>query len=81
MHGHVATPEKLLLERWGEALSTRQFQAKHVTLDALIDTLAPAAERSFQRLIQALFREGLLNPGTRTYDEHNRCWPFRVLLP
>lgn len=74
MHGQVATPEKLLLERWGEALSTRQFLAKHVTLDALIDTLAPAAERSFQRLIQALFREGLLNPTTRTYDEHNRCW-------
>ncbi|WP_256346519.1 hypothetical protein [Pseudomonas tolaasii] len=74
MNGNRRTPEKSLLERWGEALATPQFQANHITLDALIGTLAPAAERSFQRLIQALFREGLLDPGTRTYDEHGRCW-------
>lgn len=74
MHGHNSTPEKSLLERWGEALATPQFVANHITLDSLINTLAPAAERSFQRLIQALFREGLLNPNTRTYDERGHCW-------
>ena len=66
MHGHNSTPEKSLLERWAEALATPQFLANRITLDALINTLVPAAERSFQRLIQALFREGLLDPNTRT---------------
>ncbi|NVZ72927.1 IucA/IucC family protein [Pseudomonas costantinii] len=74
MLGNSRTAEKSLLERWGEALATPQFQANHITLDALINTLAPAAERSFQRLIQALFREGLLASGTRTYDERGHCW-------
>lgn len=74
MRGHSRTPEQLLLERWSEALATPQFQANNITLDALINALAPAAERSFQRLIQALFREGLLAPSTRTYDEHGHCW-------
>lgn len=73
-HGHSTTPEQSLLERWGQALATPQFQASHITLDALIRTLAPAAERSFQRLVQALFREGLLDPGTRTYDALGHCW-------
>ncbi|WP_395611333.1 IucA/IucC family protein [Pseudomonas sp. B22129] len=74
MNGNSRTPEKSLLERWGEALATPQFQASHITLDSLISTLAPAAERSFQRLIQALFREGLLAPGARACDEHGQCW-------
>jgi siderophore synthetase component len=74
MRRHSRTPEQSLLERWSEALATPQFQANNITLDALISTLVPAAERSFQRLIQALFREGLLDPSTRTYDEHGRCW-------
>lgn len=74
MSGHSRMPEKLLLERWSEALATSQFQANHITLDALISTLAPAAERSFQRLIQALFREGLLASDARSYDAHGHCW-------
>jgi Siderophore synthetase component len=74
MRRHSRTPEQSLLERWSEALATPQFQANNITLDALISTLVPAAERSFQRLIQALFREGLLDPSTRTYDERGRCW-------
>ena len=78
MHGQSRTPEQSLLERWGEALATPPFQTNHITLDALINTLAPAAERSFQRLIQALFREGLLDPSTRTYDERGQCW---LVLP
>lgn len=74
MRGHSSTPEKLLLERWSEALATAQFKANYITLDSLISTLVPAAERSFQRLIQALFRESLLASHTRTYDEHGQCW-------
>jgi len=64
----------VLLNRWATALATPQFQASHITLDSLTSTLAPAAERSFQRLIQALFREELLDSSTRTYDKHGRCW-------
>lgn len=71
-NGCSNTPDQQLLKRWGEALVTPQFQTHNVTLDALIDTLAPAAERSFQRLIQALFREGLLAPDTLTQDEQGR---------
>ncbi|ROM53444.1 siderophore synthetase [Pseudomonas poae] len=66
-------PEQSLLNRWGEALAAPQFLANRITLDMLINTLAPAAERSFQRLIQALFREGLLDSGALTYDEHGHC--------
>jgi len=65
---------RTLLNRWGEALITPQFQANHITLDTLTCTSAPAAERSLQRLLQALFREGLLDPNKRTYDEHGQCW-------
>lgn len=77
-HGYSRTPDISLLERWAEALATPQFQASHITLDALVCTLAPAAARSFQRLIQALFREGLLEPGARHYDELGQCW---IALP
>ena len=73
MHGNSSKPENALLERWSEALATAQFKASHVSLEALINTLAPAAERSFQRLIQALFRESLLDPSTLLYDEHGHC--------
>ncbi|MFI8432034.1 IucA/IucC family protein, partial [Pseudomonas sp. NPDC078863] len=73
MHGNSTQPDISLLERWSEALATAQFQASHISLDDLINTLAPAAERSFQRLIQALFRESLLAPNTLTYDEHGHC--------
>ena len=72
-HGNSRTPETSLLERWAQALATPQFQADPITLDSLVCTLAPAAERSFQRLIQALFREGLLDPGALEYREHGQC--------
>lgn len=74
MRAQRCSPERSLLERWGEALATPQLQANHINRGSLISTLAPAAERSFQRLIQALFREGLLDPGTLTYDERGHCW-------
>ena len=67
MHGNSSKPENALLKRWSEALATAQFQASHISLQALIKTLAPAAERSFQRLIQALFRESLLDPSCLLY--------------
>ncbi|SDT90491.1 MULTISPECIES: IucA/IucC family siderophore biosynthesis protein [Pseudomonas] len=69
-----STKPQWLLTRWSEALGTPLFQAHRITLDSLINTLAPAAERSFQRLIQALFREGLLNANALEYDDHHRCW-------
>lgn len=78
MHGYITTPEQSLLGRWGEALATRQFQARHLSMDSLVATLAPACERSFQRLIQALFREGLLDPDTLSHDEYDHCW---LVLP
>ncbi|WP_300657173.1 IucA/IucC family siderophore biosynthesis protein [Pseudomonas sp.] len=72
----VALPEnmQLLLSHWSEALATPAFRLRQVTLDQLIEALPAARERSFQRLIQALLRENLLDPTTLTRDEHNRCW-------
>lgn len=72
----IAIPTQLqqLLSRWGEALGTPSFKARQVTLDHLAQALAPARERSFQRLLQALFREGLLDANSCTYDEQQRCW-------
>ncbi|WP_248803814.1 IucA/IucC family protein [Pseudomonas sp. MWU13-2100] len=72
-NGYSKKPQALL-SRWSEALGSPLFQANHIALDALVNTLAPAAERSFQRLIQALFREGLLAAGALKYDEQHRCW-------
>ncbi|MDA7085989.1 IucA/IucC family protein [Pseudomonas sp. SA3-5] len=72
----VALPEtmQLLLSHWSEALASPAFRSRHVTLDQLIEALPAARERSFQRLIQALLREGLLDPATLGRDEHNHCW-------
>ncbi|UOP11484.1 IucA/IucC family protein [Pseudomonas palleroniana] len=70
---YSSAPEQSLLKRWGEALATPQFLAHRITLDTLIDTLVPAAQRSFQRLIQALFREGLLDSNALTYDQQGHC--------
>ncbi|MGH8439666.1 MAG: IucA/IucC family protein [Pseudomonas sp.] len=69
-------PEKQqqLLARWSEALGTPAFKSYRITLDHLSDALAPASQRSFQRLLQALFRENLITPDDCRYDEHNRCW-------
>ena len=63
-----------LLARWSEALCSTLFQATHVTLDCLVDALPPAVERSFQRLVQALFREELLQADAFEYDDQQRCW-------
>ncbi|MFZ3186417.1 MAG: IucA/IucC family protein [Pseudomonas sp.] len=72
----IAVPTQLqqLLSRWGEALGTPSFKARQVTLDHLAQALAPARERSFQRLLQALFREGLLDAQSCAYDEQQHCW-------
>ena len=74
MKNEYSKKPQALLSRWGEALGTPLFQTHHITLDALVSTLAPAAERSFQRLIQALFREGLLDSSALEYDEQPQCW-------
>ncbi|WKL53654.1 IucA/IucC family protein [Pseudomonas kielensis] len=66
--------QQQLLSRWSEALSTEAFQSHRITLDHLCNALAPAAQRSFQRLIQALFREGLITPDACTFDGNNHCW-------
>lgn len=70
----VPTQLQLLLSRWGEALGTPSFKARQVTLDHLAQALVPARERSFQRLLQALFREGLLDASRCAYDEQQHCW-------
>lgn len=72
-HGNCRTPEISLLERWTQALATPQFQTDRISLDSLVCTLAPAAERSFQRLVQALFREGLLACDALAYNERGQC--------
>ena len=64
--------QQQLLAHWSEALGTQAFQSHRITLDHLSNALEPAAQRCFQRLIQALFREGLINPDTL---------PHKILLP
>ncbi|MDY7533622.1 hypothetical protein RGV33_18340 [Pseudomonas sp. Bout1] len=68
-----STKPQLLLTRWSEARGTPLLQPHRITLDSLINTLAPAAERSLQRLIQALFRDGLLRADALEYENHHRC--------
>lgn len=46
---------------WSEALATQAFVRRRITLDHLHNALPIATQRSFQRLIQALFREALLS--------------------
>lgn len=72
----VALPEnmQLLLSRWSEALATPAFRARQVTLDQLIQALPAARERSFQRLIQALLREDLLDLSGLSQDSRQRSW-------
>ncbi|WP_439889061.1 IucA/IucC family protein [Pseudomonas sp. MBLB4123] len=71
----VALPETMqqLLSRWSEALTTPAFRARQVTIDHLIQALPAARERSFQRLLQALLREDLLNPRDLQSDTQQRC--------
>lgn len=66
--------QQQLLSRWSEALNTPACRSHRITLDHLSNALEPASQRSFQRLIQALFREDLINPDDCEYDEHNHCW-------
>jgi D-ornithine---citrate ligase len=66
--------QQQLLSRWSEALDTPAFRSHRITLDHLSNALELASQRSFQRLIQALFRESLINPDDCEYDEHNHCW-------
>lgn len=66
--------QQQLLSHWSEALETEAFQAHRITLDHLSKALGPAARRCFQRLIQALFRETLINPDLCTYDSNGRGW-------
>lgn len=72
----VALPEnmQLLLSRWSEALATPAFRSRQVTLDQLIQALPAARERSFQRLIQALLREELLDLSGLSHDARQRAW-------
>lgn len=66
--------QQRLLSHWSEALGTEAFQSHRITLDHLSNALEPAAQRCFQRLIQALFRENLLTSDDCEYDSHGRCW-------
>ncbi|WP_439859091.1 IucA/IucC family protein [Pseudomonas sp. MBLB4136] len=72
----VALPENMrqLLERWSEALSTPAFRSRQVTLDHLALALPAARQRSFQRLMQSLLREGLIDAKACIHDEQRRCW-------
>lgn len=60
MFPFTQSAEQLLLARWAEALTTPHFSARSVTLSDLYSALEPAQTRSFQRLVQALLREGLV---------------------
>lgn len=66
--------QQQLLSRWNEAFDTEAFQSHRITLDHLSNALAPAAQRSFQRLIQALFREDLIPLDACTFDDNHHCW-------
>lgn len=57
----VSTQRDILV-RWIDALGTDAFQRRHITLNDLIRAVPQALQRSCQRLMQALFREGLLSP-------------------
>ena len=70
----LAEKSQQLLARWSEALATDAFRNRHVTVATLSENLPTAIERSLQRLIQALFREGLLDPDTCVHDEPFGCW-------
>ncbi|MCU1748330.1 IucA/IucC family protein [Pseudomonas sp. 6D_7.1_Bac1] len=60
--------QQWLLSRWSEALATEAFTSRQINLGHLADTLELSARASFQRLLQALLREGLLNPNALQAD-------------
>lgn len=65
--------QQQLLCAWGEALATPSFRRQRITLEHLRQALPLASQRSFQRVIQALFREALLNPEKGQYGPFARC--------
>ncbi|WP_347901595.1 IucA/IucC family protein [Pseudomonas purpurea] len=60
MHTELQKQQRLL-SSWSEALGTEAFTSHTITLGHLLDTFEQAAQQSFQRLLQALLREGLLD--------------------
>lgn len=60
MHTELQKQQRLL-SSWSEALGTEAFTSRHIDLGHLIKTFEQAAQQSFQRLLQALLREGLLD--------------------
>ena len=73
-HAHLQKQQQLLT-RWYEATATEAFRAHHLSLDHFAKALPIARQRSFQRLVQALFREGLLDPTVCELTvEPGGCW-------
>jgi siderophore synthetase component len=65
--------QQQLLTRWREAISTPAFRTYHVTMEALENALPQARQRSIQRLIQSIFREGLIDPALCEYEGQHSC--------
>ena len=73
MRAYTQTQQQLL-SHWSEALGTEAFQSHRITLDHLRYAFEPAAQRCFQRLLQALFRENLINPDLCQFADDGRRW-------
>lgn len=58
---------------WSEALATQAFKRRRITQDHLHHALPVATQRSFQRLVQALFREALLSADNCQFSRLSRC--------
>jgi siderophore synthetase component len=68
------TKQQQLLSRWSEAITTPAFRSHHLTVDSLANALPQARQRSFQRLVQSLFREGLIDAKACENDDANSYW-------
>jgi D-ornithine---citrate ligase len=67
--------QQQLLTRWNEAAATKAFSDNHLSIDYFTQALPIARQRSFQRLIQALFREGLLDATACVFEDGAAgCW-------
>lgn len=66
--------QQQLLTRWSEALATSTFSQHHLSVDALASALPQARSRSFQRLVQSVFREGLVDGKQCEYCPDGSCW-------
>lgn len=60
MPARSLSAQQQILSKWIEALETETFKQREVTLDDLIIAKSQALKGSCQRLIQALFRERIL---------------------